>query len=355
MSNTINYYQILTNLGYTLQDRGDYWQTSALYRGGDNPTALQIYKNTGVWKDYVSSSVGGGFQPFKALVEKSGGKFDSSLLEESYIPTNTETEQSSNISSEKIFPDSYVKSFLPHFDFYINKGISINILKSLNSGLSTEGYMYQRFVFPIFNKHGKAHGLAGRDLSNKDGRPKWKHKGKKTKWVYPYYSFDSFSSNVCQDSIRENREVILVESIGDMLSLFSRGFYNVLVTFGLDISPSLCSHLIGVNPKSIILSLNNDFNSDKNRGKNACIKGYLKLCDYFNHESISICLPVKNDFGDMNGEDYANWISKKDKNSKSSDIMCKLVLEEAQKLYRSKLLSKSIYNNIKFLKTNDSR
>ena len=348
MDNNIDYHQILINLGYTLQDRGDYWQTNALYRGGDNPTAIQIYKNTGVWKDYVLEG-GGGFKPFKALVEKSGGVFNSSLIQDSYLPTNIETEPSSNISSEKLFPNSYIESFLPHFDFYLNKGIDSSILKELRSGLSTEGHMYQRFVFPIFNKHGRVHGLAGRDLSNKEGRPKWKHKGKKTKWVYPFYSMDSFDSNLCRTAIRESKEVILVESIGDMLSLFSEGIFNVLVTFGLDISPSLCSHLIGVNPKSIVLSFNNDFDSDKNRGKNACIKGFLKLCDYFNRDCISISLPVKNDFGDMDADDFKKWKSKRIKNSQSPEIMCKLVMEEAEKLYSSKLLSKSIYSNTKFL------
>ena len=64
---------ILESIGYNLSDRGEYWQCSALYRGGDNPNALQIYKDSGVWKDYVQDS---GFMPFNALVEKTVGKVD---------------------------------------------------------------------------------------------------------------------------------------------------------------------------------------------------------------------------------------------------------------------------------------
>ena len=47
---------ILTELGYKLTDFGNHWRTSALYRGGQNPTAIQIYKDSGVWIDYVKNS-----------------------------------------------------------------------------------------------------------------------------------------------------------------------------------------------------------------------------------------------------------------------------------------------------------
>ena len=56
---------ILEELGYKLSDKGGYWQCSALYRGGDNQTALQIYKDTGAWKDYVKDT---SFMPFKRLL-----------------------------------------------------------------------------------------------------------------------------------------------------------------------------------------------------------------------------------------------------------------------------------------------
>ena len=67
----MNYKEVLENLGYRLKDHGSYWRTNAVYRSGDNSTALQIYKDTGVWKDYVA---GDGFLPFPALIEKTVGK-----------------------------------------------------------------------------------------------------------------------------------------------------------------------------------------------------------------------------------------------------------------------------------------
>ena len=64
--NTDRIRESLQELGYNLADRGAYWQTNAVYRGGDNKTALQIYKDSGTWKDYVADTP---FLPFKALVE----------------------------------------------------------------------------------------------------------------------------------------------------------------------------------------------------------------------------------------------------------------------------------------------
>ena len=55
MDNT-NIEEVLTSLGYKLTDRGSYWQTSAVFRDGNNNTAIQIYKDSGVWKDYVQQT-----------------------------------------------------------------------------------------------------------------------------------------------------------------------------------------------------------------------------------------------------------------------------------------------------------
>ena len=55
---------VLESIGYNLIDCGDHWRTQALYRDGDNKTAVKIYKNTGVWMDFVESR---GSLPFEAL------------------------------------------------------------------------------------------------------------------------------------------------------------------------------------------------------------------------------------------------------------------------------------------------
>ncbi len=336
---------ILIDLGYELDDRGDYWQTNAVYRGGDNRTALQIYKDTGVWKDYVQET---GFLPLKALVEKSCEDLPKNEVEKilsnigSELPSQ-EKQASKKISTtvDEIYNEEELEKLLPHYDFYNQRGISSDLLKKLKGGLSTQGQMYQRFVFPVYNEYQHIVGFAGRDMANKEGRPKWKHIGKKTKWIYPLYHPSFFEEKW------QNKDIILVESIGDFLSISENSKEKCLVTFGLDVSPSLMNSLISINPKTICLSLNNDSTSKENRGLNASIKNYLKLLSYFDPSKIKICLPVKNDFGDMDKNDYECWFKKKNniynKNQKQD------VKKMAEALKQEGKLSKNLSQKIKLL------
>ncbi len=339
----------LNNLGYNLSDRGEYWQCSAVYRGGDNPNALQIYKDSGVWKDYVQ---GDKFLPFLALLEKTVGKdnlkdFDLNSLEK--IDSKKNFNNASKVTLEKTFSKEDFSNLLPHYSFYNKKGISNETLKFFNSGMSTGGSMYQRYVFPIYNKFQQIHGVAGRDMSNSPNRPKWKHMGKKTSWAYPLYCVSEKGENAIFSSIVSSKEVILVESIGDMLSLYENGYKNVLVTFGLDVSAKLMTILMGLNLNQIHLAFNNDYQNPNNPGKIACVKNFLKFLNYFDSRKINICLPVQNDFGEMSSSDYKKWDDKKNKNLSSNHIICEHVLKISKNLFSEKKISKNLFANIKKL------
>jgi len=338
--------QVLESLGYKLNDRGPYWQTSALFRNGDNNTAIQIYKDSGVWKDYVQSTT---FMPLKKLIEVTLGTNDKSVIEkyikeedaDYYLP---ETKVKSKITMEKVYSEDSLTRLFPHYDYYNNKGIDNEHLKLLKAGLASSGKMYQRFVFPIYNEHEQIHGFAGRDVSpGKKDRPKWKHVGKKTQWVYPFFS----NKELFQEEVSKTNQIIIVESIGDMLSLFQRGIKNVLVTFGLDISPKLMCFLIGLNPKTIVLSLNNDSDKNENRGLNSCVKSYLKLLPYFSKNSIKICVPTKNDFGDMTDDDFLTWGEKLKKCLKRDQVQD--VVDLITSLEKSKSISLNILKNKRYL------
>lgn len=345
--------EVLDSLGYQLSDRGAYWQTNAIFRNGDNKTAIQIYKNTGVWKDYASAT---SFMPFKKLVQVTLGTNDKSVIDK-YIKEdkieyyNTSDEINSKITMDEIYPEEDLEKLFPHYDFYNKKGIDSEFLELLKSGLETSGPMYQRFVFPIYNEHGQIHGYSGRDVSpnpKKEGykeRPKWKHQGKKSKWIYPFYVQKDFFSK----EITKKDQVILVESIGDMLNLFQNGIKNVLVTFGLEIPPTLLCFLIGLKPSRIILSFNNDSSKKQNRGLNSCIKSYLKLIPYFNNDSIKICIPNKNDFGEMTSDDFNMWNKKLEKFIEKDQT--KDVLNMINSLKSEGLLSANILKNVKYIKS----
>lgn len=344
--NADNIKNVLTELGYQLVDRGNYWQTNAIFRNGDNKTAIQIYKDSGVWKDYVAQT---SFMPFKSLVQATLNTNDKELLDKylknlNLLDTGLEERaprQSNKIITEETYNEDCLEKLLPHYKFYNDKGISTNVLKSLRGGFATEGQMNKRFVFPIFNEHGLIHGFAGRDMVSGSERPKWKHIGRKNNWIYPLYN----ESSETQKAIEQKSQVILVESIGDLLSLHESGIKNVLVTFGLSVSPKMICALVALSPEQIVFSFNNDNDKEDNRGRDACIKNYLKLLKYFDANKMCICLPTKNDFGDMDIEDISQWQIKllnldKDKNKNN-------IVKRAQQLYKQKKIAKNIFTNIK--------
>jgi hypothetical protein len=338
---------ILEELGYKLFDKGSYWQSSAVYRNGDNKTALQIYKDTGAWKDYVQNTP---FMPFKQLLVLTLNTNDPKELkkylnkEETFFLTEQARSNIETIQSEEIYASSLLDNLFPHYKFYNNRGISDDTLQLLKGGLATKGQMYQRFVFPIYNEYKQIHGFSGRDMSSNSNRPKWKHMGKKKSWVYPAYV--PTSSGILFDEVDKDY-VLLVESIGDALSCIEHGITNVLVSFGLDLSSKLICSLMKFNFKKVILSFNNDNNKEDNRGMNACVKNYLKLLSYYDSSSIKICLPVKNDFGDMSQEDFDKW---KEKLTiiNSLDQIPKIV-SHAKKLDKTQKIPKNLRNNLKIL------
>jgi len=336
--------EVLEDLGYKLSDRGAYWQTNAIFRNGDNTTAIQIYKDTGVWKDYVK---GTRFSPLKRLIQATLGTNDPKEINK-YFKNNKIDELYSKrcapqkIELEEIHDESCLERLLPHYKFYNDKGISSKILKNLKGGRATSGQLNQRFVFPIYNEHKQIHGFSGRDMLQNSMRPKWKHVGRKSSWIYPLYT-----DSETRECILKKDEVILVESIGDLLKCQEFGHKNTLVSFGLSISPKLICALISLCPKKIIIAFNNDLGKEENRGLKASVKNYLKLLSHFPPEKIMLCLPVKNDFGDMDEKDFLKWENKKTEIKEIEQR--RFILEIIKEMQENKELSKQLLKNKKIL------
>lgn len=290
-----DYYTILVNLGYKLHNRGDYWQTAAVFRHGDNPTALKIYKNSGVWIDFVDGD--GKAQSFKKLLQKTTGKEDVSQFELEQL----RYERRQFLSEEKTFPDDCLGRLLPDYDFFLHKekdaSITAATQKAYSAGVATKGSLYNRVVFPIRNKDGKIHGFSGRDITGRS-RIKWLHNGKANNWLYPYYTV-----NECRESIRERGYLILVESIGDSMALYQAGFPNNIVAFTNSISPRLVARLAALNV-DVVVAFNNDHQKPlaQNEGVKGGINSLLKLFQLIDFKKLWFMPPVKHvDFGEMKG------------------------------------------------------
>jgi DNA primase len=187
---------------------------------------------------------------------------------------------------------------LPSFNFYNKRGISNETLKDFKGGVKTYGKLNNRFVFPIFEGK-KIIGLAGRDLYSNSQRPKWKILGRKSNFVYP--------SDLSSPEIQNTKTVILVESIGDALALYENGIKNLIVIFGLTVSKNVILFLMKSNLEKIIISTNNDADSDYNRGMEAALNIKSKLSKFFNPDTLKVKLPTRKDFGDMTKAEILEW------------------------------------------------
>lgn len=291
----------LESLGYQLKDYGNYWRTTGLYRGGDNTTALKIYKNSGVWTDFATGSSKS--YPFQRLVELTLDTKDSYVVNK-YVKFNPENiihvQNKEKIEMEKIYPELILDNLLPHLDFYSSKMISKDTLDFYKCGYATSGQLFRRIVFPIYNQFGQIHGFSGRAVfwEKSSEFPKWKHIGKRADWVYP---INLKRNNVLEakEEVEKRHSIIIVESIGDSMALFEHGYKNNIVTFGLGISSKLSAALVGLSPDKIIIASNNDSDGDINHGLISACKTFLQLSSIFDYSKLEIRLPLKNDFFDM--------------------------------------------------------
>jgi hypothetical protein len=61
------------------------------------------------------------------------------------------------------------------------------------------------------------------------------------------------------------------------------------------------------NLENIIISTNNDADSDYNRGMEAALNIKSKLSKFFNPDTLKVKLPTRKDFGDMTKAEILEW------------------------------------------------
>ena len=293
----VNVYQILTDLGYKLKDYGKEYRTKPLYRDSDNDTVLKIYKDSGYWFDF-KENISGDFNSLISMTLKleDSNKAKEWLKDKNFLFNRPIENSKPLLKSNKKFDLDILKNLELNHEYWNKRAISDEILNEFKGGIAKAGKMKNRYVFPIFNSTNII-GFSGRDITNKS-KIKWKHIGEKNDFLYPLF----LNSKI----IEEQKEVVLIESIGDMLSLWQAGIKNTLVTFGTNLSLSILNYCLKIDPKKIYISLNND--SDKNNAGNiGAEKIHTRLKRYFDEKQIKISLPNKKDFGEMNIEEILQW------------------------------------------------
>ena len=284
---------ILIELGYNLSSEGSrYWRARPIYRSSQNSTSLRIYKDTGFFVDF-SANISGSFEE---LINLSLGlkniKEAKSWLQNRNFESNSIVFHKPKISMVPTFNDDYPSTLQKNYYFFNKRGITDETLKNFECGVDMTGKMNNRFVFVIRDEEGKIIGLVGRDLLSRG--TKWKNMGKKSKWLFP---------DIALPYIKDKKEVILVESIGDMLALWEAGIKNTMVIFGVRLSNELANLLACLNLKNIIIATNNDSIKEENWGAKAAQGIHKKLCNLVDESILTIKLPNKNDWGETPTEE----------------------------------------------------
>ena len=289
---------VLSDLGYTLRDYGAYFRARPLYRDSDNDVILSINKDTGRWKDF-KEGISGGLEDLVKLtldcnIEDARKFLQSKGSDRPVAIIKPEVKQ------RKTLNDEFLNNLIKNNKYWNERGVSDETLEKFNGGVCESGKMLGRYVFPIYGERGRLVGVSGRDVNNDEWtkRPKWKHIGDKAAWTYP--------TQVNEEILKELKQVILLESIGDMLALWESGIRNTLVTFGLDINTAILNKLLRLDPNNVIVSFNNDSESN-NAGNLAAQKAKKKLLKYFDEEQVKISLPSQNDFGEMTAAQISEW------------------------------------------------
>lgn len=311
----IDYAGILKEIGYRLEDRGSYWQTAAIFRNGDNKTSIRIYKDTGVWSDFVEGQKP---LPFELLLKKTLKTNDiSKYLDGSKVTNIIYKKIEKLLKEEKTYSDQCLKKLLPDRQYFESRGIPAWVQKEYQCGLATSGKLYQRIVFPIRRSDNNIHGFIGRKVLQNNESPKWLNFGKTADWFYPYFSVDGV-----QEQIKHENLVFVVESIGDSMSLYRSGVKNNIVCFTNNIQPKITSRLsnLGTN---IALSFNND--EGQNRGFDGALSSLIKLSDTVDLDKIWFCPPPREDFGIMSDEEVRSWRNSLDFSKSSKESLIQLV------------------------------
>lgn len=274
---------ILIKLGYTqITETSQYYRMPALYRNGDNTGALNVSKRKGTWIDFVLNKKGTFEELIQLTLNLKTIDEAKDYLKNKYNFEPREIEEKISLSCPKIFSNDLLKELKPDYSYFKGRGISEQTQKEFRGGLMTEGKLKNRFTFPIFGPKGEIVGFNGRDVTGTKKSNKWKLLGSKKEFKYPLF--------LNHKIIKEQRKVVLTESIGDCLALWECGIKNSIVLFGTEISLAVLNLLIKFDIQKIIISLNNDENSN-NVGNNAAQKCINKLSRYFDERKLSIKLP----------------------------------------------------------------
>lgn len=278
----------------------EFVRTKAVWRNGTNPSSVCINVKTGTAIDFGDSCEIYTLIEFLekytgySIEDKDAEKIDEFAVSEVFEKSETYPKD------EQVFKDEILDSLVPDHSFWLKRGISKETLNFYKGGLSHEGKMYLRYVWPVYNKYNKIHGLIGRDItnwSNREGK-KYKNLGDSRRFLFGVFNKDDDGIQTTIRSILDIKEVILVEGPSDKVAAHEDGVYNVIPTIGLKVSKLLQDFLLNFDLQKIKVAFNKDGEENNFVGENASVKAAALLMRRFGGEKVFIKPPYQNDLLD---------------------------------------------------------
>jgi 5S rRNA maturation endonuclease (ribonuclease M5) len=183
------------------------------------------------------------------------------------------------------------KSLLIPSPYFMSRGFSPEVLKKYDVGecQNPTKTMHNRAVVPIYNTdYEYMVGCSGRTIDD-NIKPKWKHSSdfKAEENLYNFW--------FAQEYIKQNNEVVLVESPGNVWKLEENGIHNSVATFGAHLTDKQKMLLDTSGAMTIIVIMDSDTAGEEAR------KQIDKKCSKtYNIKHIRLS---KNDIADMSAEE----------------------------------------------------
>lgn len=203
------------------------------------------------------------------------------------------------------FPEDCLKRLIKDYSYWEGRGITAETMSQFEGGVATDGKMKNRYVLVMRDFDNRIIGFSGRYIhpippEHKSLICKWKHLAGSARYVFDWQRV--------QDEVLRTGVIVLSEGPGCKLALAQEGFFNVLPMFGLYCGSDLISFLIALNPKKIIISLNNE-PDNQSIGEEAAKKCRNRLLPFFDADRVVIDLPPKKDWLDCSREQRLKFIN----------------------------------------------
>lgn len=277
---------ILSKLGIEYSESNRWLSACCPVHGGDNRTALAFNVEKGYWKCFTQDCQEKWGSTIVGLVAGVLNYTCDDAVE--WLRENVKEIGDLKIKnhkvSDKIYKEECLKLLL-RTDFYVKRGFSQLTVDSFEHGKAEKGAMSHRVVFPIRDENAKIRGFSGRWTKKeeiRDGKivclsntgkqvAKWRHTSfNKSDYLYNFYKAKEF----CRD------ELILVESIGNVMRWWDCGFKNCVACLGSSLSTKQIK-LIIPSTKKVLLAFDND-----KAGLKALKKASKGLEEYVNIATI---------------------------------------------------------------------